>query len=125
MHGVLTPSFRNRLRLFFTIIVIIPMVAVAAVLFRLVGASDESKADARQADAEKTARAIARGKGLSAAIHSGDQRRIQGRLSALSAEKGADRVVLRLDGPGTFDAGRSPAVAPARIQLDDQERTVG
>src|SRR3712207_7250589 len=99
MHGVLTPSFRNRLRLFFTIIVIVPMLAVAAVLFRLVGASDESRADARlaeaqraatglyqerQANAEEAARAIARGDGLSAAIHGGDQLQIQDRLTELA-----------------------------------------
>jgi len=34
----LTPSFRNRLRLFFVVIVVIPMVAVALVLFKLVSA---------------------------------------------------------------------------------------
>src|SRR3712207_4995436 len=120
MHGVLTPSFRNRLRLFFTIIVIIPMVAVAAVLFRLVGASDESKADARlaeaqraatglyqerQAEAEDAARTIARGAGLSAAIHDDDQPRIQSLLSELAAANGADRAVLRIDGT-VFEAGR-------------------
>jgi GGDEF domain-containing protein/HAMP domain-containing protein len=139
MHGVLTPSFRNRLRLFFTIIVIIPMVAVAAVLFRLVGASDESKADARlaeaqraatglyqerQAEAEGAARTIARGAGLSGAINDDDQPRIQSLLSELAAANGADRAVLRI-GDNEFEAGRPPAVAPARIQLDDQERTVG
>ena len=39
-------SFRGRLRVFFTIIVIVPMVAVAAVLYRLTADSETGKADA-------------------------------------------------------------------------------
>jgi len=39
IRHLFTPSFRNRLRLFFVVIVIIPMIAVAFVLFRLVSAS--------------------------------------------------------------------------------------
>ncbi|MFN2616516.1 MAG: diguanylate cyclase [Thermoleophilaceae bacterium] len=39
-------TFRGRLRLFFTIIVIVPMLAVALVLFALTGQSETGKADA-------------------------------------------------------------------------------
>src|ERR671937_1021038 len=39
-------TFRGRLRLFFTIIVIVPMVAVAVVLFSLTAQSETGKADA-------------------------------------------------------------------------------
>src|SRR5919201_1345499 len=39
-------TFRGRLRLFFTIIVIVPMVAVAIVLFSLTSQSETGKADA-------------------------------------------------------------------------------
>src|SRR3954452_3921130 len=42
-------SFRGRLRVFFTIIVIVPMVAVAAVLYRLTADSETGKADAGMA----------------------------------------------------------------------------
>jgi len=34
LRNLFTPSFRNRLRLFFVVIVVIPMIAVAAVLFQ-------------------------------------------------------------------------------------------
>src|SRR5215217_3050680 len=46
-------SFRNRLTLFFVLIVIVPMVAVAVVLFRLISDNEDGKANARLA-AEQT-----------------------------------------------------------------------
>ena len=42
-------SFRNRLTLFFVLIVVVPMVAVAFVLFSLIATSESGKADARLA----------------------------------------------------------------------------
>ncbi len=39
-------SFRNRLTLFFVVIVIVPMISVALVLFRLISDSETGKADA-------------------------------------------------------------------------------
>ena len=44
---LLQPSFRSRLRLFFAVIVMIPMIAVVLVLFQLLDATDNSKQDAR------------------------------------------------------------------------------
>jgi diguanylate cyclase (GGDEF)-like protein len=51
-------TFRGRLRVFFTIIVIVPMVAVAAVLFRLTADSETGKADAGLAAGLRTAFAV-------------------------------------------------------------------
>src|SRR5918998_6608809 len=48
-------SFRGRLRVFFTIIVIVPMVAVALVLFTLTAESETGKADAGIAAALRNA----------------------------------------------------------------------
>src|SRR5438093_8302864 len=48
-------SFRGRLLVFFTIIVIVPMVAVALVLFSLTKGSETGKADARIAQGLRTA----------------------------------------------------------------------
>jgi diguanylate cyclase (GGDEF)-like protein len=48
-------TFRGRLRLFFTIIVIVPMVAVAIVLFTLTAQSETGKADAGIATGLRTA----------------------------------------------------------------------
>ena len=46
-------SFRNRLTLFFVLIVIVPMVSVAFVLFRLIADNESGKADARLAAAKR------------------------------------------------------------------------
>src|SRR5687768_12598066 len=55
IRHLFTPSFRNRLRLFFVVIVIIPMIAVAFVLFRLVSASEQSQTDAQLSEAQRVA----------------------------------------------------------------------
>ena len=51
-------SFRGRLFVFFTIIVIVPMAAVAVVLFKLTSDSETGKADARIAQGLQTALAV-------------------------------------------------------------------
>ena len=45
-------SFRSRLRLFFVLIVVIPMVVVGVVLYLLIATNETGKADA-QVNAEK------------------------------------------------------------------------
>src|SRR4051794_41882733 len=49
------PTFRDRLRLFFAVIVIIPMIGVAVVLFQLLDASDASRLDSRLSEAQTAA----------------------------------------------------------------------
>src|SRR3954453_21471804 len=49
---ILQPSFRGRLRLFFAVIVVVPMIAVAVVLFQLLGANDAGKVNSRLAEAQ-------------------------------------------------------------------------
>src|SRR5918912_2306591 len=51
-------SFRGRLRLFFAIIVIVPMIAVALVLFSLTADSENGKVDAEIAQGMRAAFAI-------------------------------------------------------------------
>src|ERR1700755_916821 len=48
-------SFRTRLRLFFVLIVIVPMVAVTFIVFRLIAESENGQADARVAARQETA----------------------------------------------------------------------
>src|SRR5215210_5450720 len=48
-------SFRGRLRLFFALIVIVPMIALGAVLFALTASSETGKADAGIAAGMRTA----------------------------------------------------------------------
>src|SRR5436305_1112412 len=45
-------SFRGRLRLFFVVIVVVPMIAVAVVLWHLLGASDASRLGSRLSEAQ-------------------------------------------------------------------------
>src|SRR4051794_27857577 len=113
IRHLFTPSFRNRLRLFFIVIVIIPMVAVALVLFQLVSRSEQSQVDAQLGEAQRVAqnlyrdstaeassagRAIASDDGLGKAIAKKDPLAIQARLDDASRKVGARRVLLELDG---------------------------
>src|SRR3954447_24553890 len=52
------PSFRGRLRLFFAVIVIVPMIAVGFVLFQLVTQADQEQLDARLSEAGNGANAM-------------------------------------------------------------------
>ena len=124
-----TPSFRNRLRLFFVVIVIVPMVAVALVLFRLVSVSEAGRVDARLAQAQRSAQGVyaadqeraatvagsfVADQRLADAIRARDAQAINARLADLAARARAARVSLELRGIGTFDAGGGVAVAPSR-----------
>jgi diguanylate cyclase (GGDEF)-like protein len=135
VREALTPSFRNRLRLFFVVIVIVPMIAVAVVLFQLVVESDRSQVDARLSGAQRMAetlynderdraeRAVAQIGGdqrLANAGDTGERAAIERRLDELAAATESHYVLLQLDGQ-TFQAGRLPAVASARSELLDSE----
>jgi diguanylate cyclase (GGDEF)-like protein len=136
-----TPSFRSRLRLFFVVIVVIPMITMAVVLFQLIVESERSQTDARLADAQRVAqevlreeeaaagevaREIGRDQGLANAREARDERAIQRRLEALAVDTAARYVDLRLDALGDFQAGELPAVAPAQRRLvDQQDRPTG
>jgi diguanylate cyclase (GGDEF)-like protein len=138
---VLTPSFRNRLRLFFMVIVIIPMVAVALVLFKLVSSTEDGRVDARLSQALRSAqgiykleqqgaaaatRSIGQDGQLAAAIRDRDAARVQRRLEQLAARTGVRQGVLTLAGMGRFRVGSGPSVAPASTTLvDDQQQPKG
>jgi diguanylate cyclase (GGDEF)-like protein len=125
---VLTPTFRNRLRLFFVVIVIVPMIAVALVLYRLVAAADDGKVDAALAQAQRSAqadyaaqeraagrvaRALVRDQALADAIRARQPSRIRARLRQLAAAHHAARVLLTVTGVGRFGAGAGGVVALA------------
>ena len=48
-------SFRTRLTGFFLVIVMVPMIAVGVLVFRLIGTSEQGKADARASGLASTA----------------------------------------------------------------------
>jgi diguanylate cyclase (GGDEF)-like protein len=80
-------TFRSRLRLFFTIIVIVPMIAVALVLFVLTGRSETGKADA----------SIAAGLRNAFAVYNGDSDRARPELRAVAADPDLRDAVLSRD----------------------------
>jgi diguanylate cyclase (GGDEF)-like protein len=131
-----TPSFRSRLRLFFVVIVVVPMITMAVVLFQLIVASERSQTDARlgeaqtvsqeilrelEADAGEVAGNIGRDQGLADAAEIGERQDVQRRLDTLTEEAGAGYVQLRLAREGRFESGTLPAVAPGARRLVDEE----
>jgi diguanylate cyclase (GGDEF)-like protein len=134
-------SFRNRLTIFFIVLVILPMVVVATVGFVLAADSEQGKTDARlyeaqrsasglfrefQDRAEAAARVIGSDARLSGAIAAKRRGPIQQRLDALAHDARAARVLMSLDGAGRFESGRGEVVAPARTRLiDDKGASAG
>jgi diguanylate cyclase (GGDEF)-like protein len=125
-------SFRARLTLFFVLIVIVPMIAVAFVLFRLVADSETGKADARVAEAQAAAfgvyeeardsattplRRIGSDTRLLAALRARDHAAAERRARALLASTSALRVVLTSPGQPVISVGDARALAPRRSDL--------
>jgi diguanylate cyclase (GGDEF)-like protein len=127
-------SFRGRLRVFFTIIVIVPMVAVAAVLYRLTADSETGKADAGIAAgmrvafsvydssagrAEPTLRGLARNRGFVDGLAAGGAR-ARAALRGVAAKPGVVGVAFRPAGSQpTLAAGEPGAIAAAGAPLVD------
>jgi diguanylate cyclase (GGDEF)-like protein len=125
-------SFRNRLTLFFVLIVVVPMVAVAFVLFRLIADNESGKADARLAAAnssainlyhedynraQRAAAKIGADVALAQALRANDRQALQTRLSALLTQENVRRIVLARGGRALADAGSRTAVFPAARTL--------
>ena len=134
---LLQPSFRGRLRLFFAVIVVIPMIAVVIVLLQLLDATDRAKQDAslsqaqqvatnlfeaKREDAMVAARAVQEDRGLATAIRDEDQMQIRARLERLARRIDAQRIVLELTDVGTFETGSRNAIAGAQAELQDENR---
>ena len=125
-------SFRSRLLVFFTIIVVIPMIAVALVLFSLTEDSEHGKVDARLAsgmrttlsfyeEAREDARAplarVAADDAVTRALRTNDEAAIRARLRALAA---ADARIVSAayetaGGDLAATAGSRDAVAEATV----------
>jgi diguanylate cyclase (GGDEF)-like protein len=125
-------SFRNRLTLFFVLIVVVPMVAVAFVLFRLIADNENGKADARLAAAKGSAinlyredynranRAAAKIGGdvaLAQALRDNDHQALQARLSDLLKQENVRRIVIARGDLAIAEVGSSTAVFPAARDL--------
>jgi diguanylate cyclase (GGDEF)-like protein len=80
-------SFRSRLLLFFTIIVIVPMIAVALVLFSITADSETGKADA----------AIAQGLRAAFAVYDGDRNAAKDKLTRIARDPKLAAALARHD----------------------------
>jgi len=133
-------SFRNRLGLFFVLIVIVPMVAVAFLLFTLLARSERAVVNAdlgsRQElaqrvfiDHRKAAEAPVRRAGLDAvfgaALQAGDVARAQRRARQLVASHDLERIVLFKDGDVVLKAGDKTALAPALVPFTSKTKQFG
>src|SRR3954465_3445006 len=78
-------SFRGRLFIFFTIIVIVPMAAVAVVLFRVTKDSETGKVDAR----------IAQGLSTALSIYQADVDRARSGLRTVAGDPGMSRALAK------------------------------
>jgi len=125
-------SFRTRLTLFFVLIVIVPMISVAVVLFRLISDNEGAKADAPLATrvqvvanlynfavlrADGVLRRVAVDRGLATALARGDRAVLTRRARRLSGVFGAVRVVVVRGRRVIVDVGEHSAVAPAARRL--------
>jgi diguanylate cyclase (GGDEF)-like protein len=127
-------SFRNRLTVFFIVLVILPMIVVATVGFVLASDSEQGKTDARLSEAQRSAsglfreeqdhagaaaRAMAGDQQLAEVIQQGRRPPIQARLDALARQNKVRRGVMTLAKTGRFETGGGNALAPARTRLID------
>ena len=136
-------SFRNRLILFFVVIVIVPMIAVGVVLFRLISDSQSGKADSAVAARAQTAtrvyeqdasgpaaaRAAARvasDRVLGQALRAGRSARALRRAQQLVSRGHGIRIVLLRGATTVLDTGQPDAVAPvARDLVEVNGRPLG
>jgi diguanylate cyclase (GGDEF)-like protein len=126
-------SFRSRLLVFFTIIVVIPMIAVALVLFSLTEDSEHGKVDSRLAsglrttlsfyeegreDARQALARVAADDALTQALRTRDDGAIEERLRELVAADGRIESVAYSTPAGNLaaTAGSEDAVAAATVE---------
>jgi diguanylate cyclase (GGDEF)-like protein len=138
---LLQPSFRGRLRLFFALIVVVPMIAVGVALFFLLGAGDNSKFNSSLGTSQTVAQHLfqeARTRAmttseklqsnvlLATAIKSQDRDAIKQRLEALRGPLGADWIRIDLTSEEPIQVGSPQAIAGSQALLqNNQQETIG
>jgi diguanylate cyclase (GGDEF)-like protein len=134
-------SFRGRLTLFFLLIVVLPMIAVAVLVVNVTGESRNGKADARLAEAlevaeelyadagqeaERVTREIAADPVLAAALRSEDARQVELEARRLAGAEDVETLEITApDGRELASIGRGPAVAPFEAQPELDGRPLG
>ena len=134
-------SFRNRLRLFFVAIVLVPMIVVGVIFYLLINTAESGKADASvnaqqqaaqglyretERQAARAARAIATDVPFATALRRNDIEALQSRADELRARRGVERIVVARGGNRALvDVGNAAANLPAQIKLVDGKRRFG
>jgi diguanylate cyclase (GGDEF)-like protein len=133
-------SFRNRLTLFFVLIVVVPMVALAFVLFRLIADNESGKADARLNantssaahlykesvnQANQAAMVIARDPQLGQALRTDDTAALESRARQLLVSERARRIIISRSGKPIVDVGEPKAVFAASRNLLNGNKPAG
>jgi diguanylate cyclase (GGDEF)-like protein len=119
-------SFRTRLTSFFVLIVVVPMIAVAFLVFRLIGDSEQGKADARANGLATAAASLYTNQSAAGRVdaqtigRSGlllSRRDLSARLSTFAARAGLARVVVSAPGHVLADVGDHAALAPGLVTV--------
>ncbi len=134
-------SFRGKLGIFFFLVVVLPMVSVAFVLFRLVDDNESGKADARLASrqevavnltrelrvrGDRIAEVVGSDAAVAAALRARDGRALQARLEVLRQRTGAARIAIVRRRVALADTGSRKAVFPTfRDLIDGSGRAQG
>lgn len=132
-------SFRNRLTLFFVLIVIVPMLSLTVVLFSLISDNENGKQDAGVAarqraainlynvardDAATALVDVGRDRVLAGALRAGDQVAAARRATRLLTALRLKRIVLTRGSQPFVDVGSTTATFPASRPLTDTDGTL-
>src|SRR4051794_21402941 len=134
-------SFRNRLRLFFLMIVVAPMLVVGVVLYLVTFTSESGKSDsdvnartqvAMKMNDEAHRQALVAGRAIAAdvpfatAIRRNDAEQLQTRADDLLRRRGVKRIVVaKGTNRAIVDVGIAAATFPATINLVDGRKRFG
>ncbi|MCW3040806.1 MAG: diguanylate cyclase, partial [Solirubrobacterales bacterium] len=121
-------SFRNRLTLFFVLIVIVPMVSLTVVLFSLIADNENGKQDAgvaarqraainlyeaAKADSRAALRPVSRDSRLASALRADDAAAARARAQQLLRSLSLKRIVVMRPTGVFLDVGSTTATFPA------------
>src|SRR3954452_5841263 len=134
-------SFRGRLSLFFLLIVVLPMIAVAVLVTQVTNESGSAKSDARLAAgldaalatyrddasaAQQAVKRFANAPAVGSALRSGDRGRIERTAQRLARQKGLQSLVVRdASGRQVAAVGPGDAVATYELNLTDPGGSLG
>ena len=118
-------SFRTRLTGFFLLIVVVPMIALAVLVFRLISDSQNGKADARANGLASAAASLYRSESASGRADAGTIARQLGtsgpgllpNLAGIRASSGLARLMVRRGSNVLVDVGDRTAIAPGAARL--------